>query len=92
MPLYYFHIRCDGGLIIDEEGGEHESLAAAALEAVRGARCLMSAEVEAGHLELEQAIEIFDAEGQHLSSVKFEDALRITRQSRSQRAPTGAAE
>jgi hypothetical protein len=52
----------------------------------------MSAEVEAGHLELEQAIEIFDAEGQHLSSVKFEDALRITRQSRSQRAPTGAAE
>jgi hypothetical protein len=77
MTLFYFGIRCEGTLIEDEEGTEHVNLAAAMLEAVRGARSLMSAEVETGHLRLDQSIEIFDAQGQLLSVVGFEEALRI---------------
>ena len=78
MPLFYLHIRCDGALISFEEGTEHVNLAAAVLEAVRGARSLMSGEVETGHLRLDQSIEIFDAQGGLQSVVGFEDALRIT--------------
>jgi hypothetical protein len=79
MPVFYFHIRSHDGLFLDEEGSEHASLAAAGLEAIRGARSLISAEVEAGHVRLDQSIELFDEEGQHRSTVRFEDAFRITR-------------
>jgi hypothetical protein len=89
MTLFYFDIRCDGTLIEDEEGTEHVNLAAAVLEAVRGARSLMSAEVETGHLRLDQSIEIFDAHGQLLSVVGFEDALRISGKSEAVAAKTG---
>ena len=78
MPLFYLHIRTDGDLIIDEDGSRHASLAAAVLEAVRGARPLMSSEVKAGHLRMDQSIEVFDEEGQHMSTVTFSEALSIT--------------
>jgi hypothetical protein len=86
MPLFYLHIRCDAGLIKDEEGIEREGLAQATLEAVRGARSIMSDEVQAGHLRLDQAIDIHDAEGRQLSSVPFGDAVRITAPLRAQRS------
>jgi hypothetical protein len=78
MPLFYLHIRHGTDVIRDPEGCEYPSLAAAELEAIRGARCLMSSDVKDGHLQMDQSIEVHDGLGQLLSSVPFQDALRIT--------------
>ena len=77
MPRFHLHIRTPGGLIEDEEGLEFADHAAARVEAVSGARSLMSGEVAAGTICFDQSIEIHDAAGQHLSTVPFSDAVKL---------------
>ena len=77
MPLFYLHIRTPTALIEDAEGAEYADYATAVVEAVRGARCLMTGEVVGGTLCLNQSIEIHDADGSHLTSVPFAEALRL---------------
>ena len=77
MPRFHLHIRTPGGLIEDQEGLEFPDYAAAVVEAVKGARSLMTGEVAGGTLCLDQSIEIHDAAGKHLTSVPFSDAVRL---------------
>ena len=77
MPRFYLHVRTPGGLIEDHEGIEFADYTSAIIEAVRGARCLMKGEVTAGTLCLDQSIEIYDAEGTHLTTVPFTEAVRL---------------
>ena len=77
MPPFHFHIRTSDALIEDPEGIEFADRGAAIVEAVRGARCLMTGEVRRGTLCLDQAIEIHDAAGQHVTTVPFAEALTV---------------
>ncbi len=77
MPRFFLHIRSGSKLIEDEQGLDFADVSGAIHEAGRGARSLMSAEVVDGTLQLDQAIEIHDAQGRHVETVAFADALRI---------------
>jgi hypothetical protein len=77
MPIYHLHIRTGLVLIEDEEGVDLPGLAAAEAEAARGARSIMSAEVLAGELRLDQSIELHDGLGRHVSTVRFADVLHV---------------
>jgi hypothetical protein len=78
MPLYYFHQRAGGELILDDEGCERPSFEAAYLTAVAGARDLMCSQVQTGRLSLDESLELHDAAGNHLATIRFADALEIT--------------
>ena len=78
MPVFHLHIVTPAELIRDEEGFTFANLNDARREAVRGAHELLSAEVLNGDLNLRQQICIHDDAGQHLSTVRFEDVVRIT--------------
>jgi hypothetical protein len=78
MPLYHFHLRIDDTLILDDEGTDRQDFEAAYLAAITGARDLMASQVREGHLVLDDAVELHDAAGVHLATIKFADALRIS--------------
>jgi hypothetical protein len=77
MPRFYLHIRTPDGLIEDHEGVELPDYARAIVEAVKGARCLMTGDLKEGSLCLDQSIEIHDAAGVHLTTVPFTEAIRL---------------
>ena len=77
MPRFHLHVRTPSEFIEDEEGIEVADYSSAIVEAVRGARCLMTGEVARGTLRLDQSIEIHDAAGQHVTSVPFSEALKV---------------
>jgi hypothetical protein len=77
MPLYHLNVVSQGELIEDEEGVEYPDYATAVVEAVRGARCLMTGEVASGTLCMDQAIEICDEAGHHLTTVPFTEAVKV---------------
>jgi hypothetical protein len=77
MPLYYIHQRSGDELLLDEEGAEHRDFEAAYLAAVAGARDVMCTQVRDGHLNLDETVELHDASGVHLATVRFADALKI---------------
>jgi hypothetical protein len=78
MPVFHLHIVTPSELIHDVEGFTLPDLDAARREAIRGARALLSAEVLDGELDLRQRIRIHDDAGRHLSTVRFEDVVRVT--------------
>jgi hypothetical protein len=77
MPRFHLHLRTSRDFIEDEEGADFADYNSAIVEAVRGARCLMSGDVARGTLCLDQSIEIHDAAGQHLATVPFAEALTV---------------
>lgn len=77
MSRYYFHVHNGAGLVLDHEGVELRSLEQARLAAVKGARSLISADVEAGLLDLNGRIEVVDASGTVVMVVAFRDAVVI---------------
>jgi hypothetical protein len=77
MPRFHFHVRTASEFIEDEEGAELADHSTAIVEAVKGARCLMTGEVAKGTLRLDQSIEIHDAAGRPVTSVPFTEALKV---------------
>jgi len=77
MPRYHFHIRNGLGFIADEEGLELSSEKDARVQAIRGARSLMSAEVMEGMLDLAGQIEVTDERNDEVLTVRFRDAVRV---------------
>src|SRR5688572_11583848 len=78
MPHYYFHfVGAGADPDPDDEGCERPDLAAAVEMAVAGARDIMAAEVQAGRLDLDQAIEIRDEDGTILAVLEFANAFEI---------------
>ena len=76
MPLYYLHIRDGTKLLLDPEGSNLPNLEAARMEAIDGARQLISEAVLTGApLRMQRAFQIDDADGHTLLNVPFTDAI-----------------
>jgi hypothetical protein len=77
MSLFHLNLRTSADFILDEDGTELADLAAAEESATRSAREMMSADVCNGDLQLDESIEIHDAQGRYLSAIRFSDVLKI---------------
>ena len=75
MPLYHFHLHNRIGFVPDEEGRELPDLKTARAEAVKAARALIADEVLHGHLELGSRLDVTDAAGAILFTLRFGDAV-----------------
>lgn len=77
MPRYFFHLHNDMD-VADHEGAELPSLEAARAYAVREARSLFGdAAIEKGRVVLAHRIDIEDANGTVLDTVRFGDVVEI---------------
>ncbi|MEO8176763.1 MAG: hypothetical protein ABI626_08905 [Sphingomicrobium sp.] len=77
MPRFYFNIRNGFGFAADEEGLDLASEKDAQVQAVQGARSLISAEVLDGQLDLSGQIEVTDKFKHAVMTVRFADAVRV---------------
>ena len=77
MPRYHFNIRNSFGFAADEEGLELSSDQDARMQAISGARSLMSAEVLEGTLDLRGQIEVTDDANGKVLTVRFRDAVAV---------------
>ncbi|MEO5611281.1 MAG: hypothetical protein ABIT68_00720 [Sphingomicrobium sp.] len=87
MPRYHFNIRNGCGFTRDDEGLDLSSAMDAQVQAIRGARSLMSAEVMDGMLDLDGQIEVTDGHKKKIMTVRFRDAVHV-RQSESASSAT----
>ena len=76
MPRFYFHVY-DDVIAQDEEGMELPNLAAARLNAIRGARDLIAEQVRHGHFVLSHWIDVVDENGEKVLTLPFRDAVDI---------------
>ena len=83
MPRYHFNIRNGYGFTLDEEGLDLSSENDARVQALRGARSLISAEVMEGRLDLDGQIEVTDEQNDAVMTVRFSDAVRVHQGDRS---------
>jgi hypothetical protein len=77
MPRYHFNIRNGCGFTRDEEGQDLSSDMDAQVQAIRGARSLISAEVMEGMLDLDGQIEVTDGHNSKVLTVRFRDAVHV---------------
>jgi hypothetical protein len=76
MPLYFFHIKEENGLLYDPEGSYLPDIEAARAEAIEGARQLISAAVLNGEpMGLGREMQVHDENGRPLLSVRFSDVI-----------------
>ena len=78
MARYFLHLHECGSVYKDEEGQDCHDLPAARALAIEAAREMMCAEVKVGSLCLSCYIEIADAQGGHILTVSFRDALTLS--------------
>jgi hypothetical protein len=76
VPRFFFNVY-DDVIAEDEEGVELPNLAAANLQALRGARDLISEQVKHGYMVLSHWIEVFDEHGEKVLTVTFREAIDI---------------
>jgi hypothetical protein len=76
VPRYFFHVY-DDVIAQDEEGAELPNLAAARLNALAGARDLISEQVRRGYFVLSHWIDVVDEQGEKVLTVAFRDAVDI---------------
>ena len=77
MPRFYLTV-CNNTRAIDYEGEELPNLEAATSRAIQGARELIAAEILAGRpLSQGHCIEIADADGMVLHTVRFGDVIQL---------------
>lgn len=78
MPRYHLHQRTPELLAEDEEGLELPSPEAAKVEAIKGIRDILAAEVLKGRLPLKGQIEIVEEEtGSTVAVIDFKDVVEI---------------
>jgi hypothetical protein len=77
MPHYYFHLREGDRVIEDPDGGPFRDLDAARSEALASAREMLAERLKAGRVLDGQEIEICDAEGHRLATVRFREAFTL---------------
>jgi len=77
VSRYYFNVRNGHGFTLDEEGLELSSDQDARMQAIIGARSLMSAEVLEGRLDLRGQIEVTDDDNDEVLTVRFRDAVDV---------------
>ena len=76
VPQYYFHVY-DDVIAHDEEGMKLPNEAAARLQALIGARDIMSAQVKHGYLVKSHWIDVADENGEVLFKITFGEAVDI---------------
>jgi hypothetical protein len=76
VPRYFFHVY-DDVIAQDDEGRELPNLAAARLEALRGARALIGEQVSHGYIVLSHWIDVVDEHGDNVLTITFRDAVDI---------------
>jgi hypothetical protein len=76
MPRFFFHV-IDDIDARDDEGLELRDVEAARSEAIRGARALACEEVAGGRLNLAHRIEVTDARGELVTTVRFSAAIVV---------------
>ncbi len=74
MPRYFFHVY-DDVIAEDEEGSELPNLAAARLNALRGARDIIAEQVRRGYFVLSHWIDVVNEQGERVLTVTFGDAV-----------------
>ena len=77
MARYYFHLRDGVDILIDDEGRQLESLASVANAALIEARSIISADALAGHIRLDQRIDVGDEARTIVHTIEFADAVAI---------------
>jgi len=77
MPTFFLHIRNGLGFIEDEEGCELPDPEAARLQAVKGARSIISEEALGGEIDLSGSIEVADQAGRVVMTVSYAEAVRV---------------
>jgi hypothetical protein len=75
MPYYYFHLKTDSELSIDEAGAEMASLAEAKYEAVMSAREILADAIRVGKSKVPEAFVIADEAGRTLHVLTFASLL-----------------
>jgi len=76
VPHYYFHLYNDL-IVVDEEGFDFPDLVAARASAIANIRGLIFETVSQGCINFSHRIDIADASGEVLTSVKFGEAVRV---------------
>lgn len=77
MPRYFFHLYNDVEAR-DEEGVEMPNIGAARMAALRDARFTISETIKAeGRFVGDHRIDIEDAEGNVLETIRFKDAVKL---------------
>ncbi len=76
VPRYFFHVY-DDVIAEDEEGAELPNLAAARLNALRGARELIADQVRRGYMVRSHWIDVVDEQGEKVLTITFGDAVDI---------------
>lgn len=76
MPRYFFHLHNDIE-VCDEEGVDLADAAAARALAVREARSIAAEQVAHGRLVLSHSIEVTDAAGATVCTMRFGDVIEI---------------
>jgi len=77
MARYYFHLRDGVDILIDEEGRQLESLTSVANAALIEARSIISADALAGHIRLDQRIDVEDEARTIVHTIEFANAITI---------------
>lgn len=78
MPRYFFHLHNDVETY-DDEGIDLLDLAAARVEAIKGARSVMGEEiVKNGRIHLSHWVQVEDANGQQVLAVPFRDCVEVS--------------
>jgi hypothetical protein len=75
MPFFYFHLKTDSELYLDEAGTEMASLAEAKHEAVLSAREILADAIRTGKPKAPEAFVIADEAGRTLHVLEFETLL-----------------
>lgn len=77
MTTYYFHFVDGTDVLLDPDGRDLDP-DSVAIEALAEARAIIAADAKAGHIYLDQQIEVYDATGRLIHKIAFEDAVTVT--------------
>ena len=75
MPHYYFHLRHDSQLIIDDEGQDFPDENAARAEAAKSVHEILGEVIRSNHDDVPEAMVVVDEDGREVASVPFADAV-----------------
>jgi hypothetical protein len=79
MSTYYFHLRDSIDHILDPEGIQCPSLEDVRVKALKCARDLIAGDAITGAIDLTYRIDVEDADGAVVHTIRFEDAVTIKR-------------
>lgn len=87
LSLLFFHLRDGRDILLDPDGRNLEGRDAIATAALTEARAIIASEALVGRINLEQHIDVEDADRNVIHSLRFTDAIELVL-SEPQPAPT----